>query len=430
MAAALTKKRGIFFGWWIALAGAVVWAANGAFSYYGFSAFFTPLITEFGWSRAGLAGAVSLSRLEGGVLSPVVGYLIDHLGTRKLMAFGVALTGLGYILLARVDSLFWFYFVFVVLVQGGASFGMGNPTMVSVANWFRRRRGQAMGIVTMGLSFGGTAVPLVAWLITTYGWRAAAVVAGAVVWGLCLPLTLLMRHRPEPYGYLPDGDPPPSATPQAQAAATPQTPLRPGPAEEVDWAPLDALRTWAFWGIGLTFTMRHLVTGSVAVHLLPYLIEREMTAEVAATVVGAMALVGAPGRVIFGWLGDHYDKRYIIAFCFVFQSLGLFFFVFLSSTWGALLFLTLYAPTYSGVLPLIPAIQGEYFGRRNFGTIRGLMSPIAMVGTVGGPVFAGYIFDSTGSYNLAFNLFAVANMLALVFVLTIRRPKPVAAPAR
>lgn len=418
MEAAYPKRRGIFFGWWIALTGMVMWAANGAFSYYGFSAFFTPLIQQFGWSRTELSGAISFSRLQGGVMAPLAGYLVDRFGTQKLMAFGVVVTGLGYILLARVDSLLWFYFVFVVLVQGGSSFGMGNPVMVAVANWFRRKRGQAMGIVTMGLSFGGMVVPLLAWLISTHGWQTAAVVAGITIWVLGLPLSLVVRHRPEPYGYLPDGEPAPSATVSTEAAAS----AKPETAPEVDWSAQQALGTGAFWLMSLTIAMRHLVTGSVAVHLLPYLIERGMAAEAAATVLAIMAFTGAPGRIVFGWLGDRYDKRYIMAFCFVFQSVGLFLFVALPLSWGILLFLSLYAPTYSGVLPLIPAMQGEYFGRRNFGTISGLMSPIAMVGTVGGPVFAAYIFDTTGAYDLAFNLFALANLLSLISILTTRRP--------
>ncbi len=408
-------------------------AVSGAFSYYGFSAFFTPLIREFGWSRAALSGAVSVSRLEGGILALPVGILLDRFGPRKIMFFGIFVTGLGYIVLSQVNSLLTFYLVFVILVQGGGSFGFGNAVNVAVANWFRKKRGRAMGIITMGLSFGGAAVPVVAWIIANFGWRTAAVVAGLLLWGFGFPLATLVRHRPQPYGYLPDGDTPQPGT-SVNATDLQSTDKREGSSdvkvveinldEEVNFSPMQAIRTMAFWSIAMTFAARHLVTGSVAVHLLPYLIQdRSLDATVAATVVGLMAIIGAPGRVLFGWLGDRTDKRYVMAGCFIFQSVGITALNLVPGWTGIALFLGLYAPTYSGVLPLIPAIQAEYFGPERFGTIRGMMTPVGLIGTVIGPVFAGYVKDVTGSYEIALTAFAVSNLLALTFIMLTRRPK-------
>ena len=141
-----------------------------------------------------------------------------------------------------------------------------------------------------------------------------------------------------------------------------------------------------------------------------------------AAILSIMALAGAPGRVAFGWLGDILPKRYVMAGCFAFQSAGLLLFTYLPGTWGIVFFLFLYAPTYAGVLPLIPAIQGEYFGRRWFGTIRGMMTPITLTTGVAGPVFAGTVFDLTGSYRPAFTVLAGSILIALTLILLARPP--------
>ena len=148
-----------------------------------------------------------------------------------------------------------------------------------------------------------------------------------------------------------------------------------------------------------------------------------MSLSAAAGVLSLMALIGTPGRVGFAWLGDRYDKRLVIGFCFAFQSVGIILFTALGDTLGIIFFLVLYSPTYSGVLPLIPAIQADYFGREWFATIRGLMTPVATASVVLGPIVVASIRDWTGSYEPAFATLGVANILALVFVAITRPPR-------
>ena len=422
----IPPKRRIFYGWWIVMAGNIMRTVFGTFTYYGFGAFFNPLVEHFGASGASVAGVLSISRLEQGAMAPVSGYLFDRIGPRKLMFVGVLVSGIGFILLSQATSLLYFYIVFIVMVQGGASFGTGGGGVdVAIAHWFRRKRGQAMGWATMGLSFGGVLVIPLAWYIETYGWRNALILAGIITIALGLPLASLVRHRPEPYGYLPDGDPPrENETPTTTTAATTKDAPQPtsNSEEEVSFSPLQALRTSAFWAITLTLTTRRLVTPSVAVFLIPFLQERGMSATQAATILGVMALVGAPGRVIFGWLGDRFPKRYVMASCFAFQAAGLVLLNLFGGYLGIAFFLLFYAPTYAGVLPLIPAIQGEYFGAKWFGTIRGLMTPVTLISAVGGPVFTALVFDFTGSYEPAFLILAFVSLIALMLILLARRP--------
>ncbi len=430
-----TTSPRIFYGWWIVLAASSITAVSATFSYYGFGVFFNPILDHFGWSAAALGGALSLSRLEGGAIAPLVGFLVDRIGPRKLMLAGVLASGAGYILLSRTTSLVYFYVVFLLLVHGGASAGMGNPPRVAVANWFRRRRGTALGLVTLGLSIGGLFARPLADLITTFGWRNALVVAGILIWVVGIPASFVMRQRPEHYGYLPDGRTPEpaavgndgdvaGATPPIEGAGTGEED------PEIDFTPKQALKTMAFWGITLTLTARNLVTGSVALFLVPLLQERGMSLSGAASIVSLMAFLGMPGRVGFGWLGDHYDKRWVIAFCFVLQSAGLVLFTTLGGGTGIFFFLALYAPTYAGVNPLIPALQGDYFGRLWFGTIRGIMTPLSTFALVSSPFLLALVHDRTGSYEPAFVVLAVVNVLALVFITITRRPKDPALAAQ
>jgi sugar phosphate permease len=201
------KKIGprIFYGWWIVVASTVAAGLSGGLYFFGFSTFFLPLIQDFSWSRAALSGAFSFSKLEGGIMGPVGGFLVDRLGPRTVMLAGVSLMGAGFILISRIDSLVTFYLVFIFFIAAGCTIGLQQAPMVAVANWFIQKRGLAMGIVTSGMGLGGLAVPFLAWLIVSSGWRTAAVVSGLAVWVVGIPLALAMRHRPEDQGLLADG---------------------------------------------------------------------------------------------------------------------------------------------------------------------------------------------------------------------------------
>ena len=145
----------LFYGWWVVLAGTAIMTLMGAFSYYGIGVFFNSIREDLGWNAAALGAALALSRIQGGVLAPFVGVLIDRLGSRRLIVTGVLMTGAGFILLGQTRSIVYFYIVFIFLVQGGISAGMGNAPTAAVANWFSRKRGTALGVMNLGISIGG-----------------------------------------------------------------------------------------------------------------------------------------------------------------------------------------------------------------------------------------------------------------------------------
>lgn len=415
------KKGKIFYGWWIVAAATMASALNGGVQLYGFSAFFTPLIQEFGWSRTVTSGVVSLSRLEAGVLGPITGFLIDRFGPRKLMFIGLALWGTGFLLFSRMDSLVMFYVVYVLFLAEGANLSTGAPLSTAVANWFIKKRSFALGIVLSGWGAGGMMVPVLAWVISQYGWRTAAMSAGIAVWVIGVPIAMVARHRPEQYGYLPDGETPVVSPTQVEGPSPDQNPSR-----EINLTPAQALREPAFWFITVSLSTGFMVTSAIAVHQIPFLEDMGISRQWAALVLGLMTLISVPGRLGFGWLGDIYDKRYMLAICMAFQALGLFVFANLTSswaTWGIILYLLIFSPAYGGLRPLSGAIRAEYFGRLNFATIQGLSGFISMWANMGGPVFAGYVYDTTGSYRFAFLFFAVVNFIGIFLILLVRRPK-------
>ena len=204
--------RRVFYGWWIVAVGIAIAILNGAFYTYGFGVYFIPLLHELGASRAALGGVVGLARLEGGLIAPLAGWLIDRYGPRPLLYFGIITMGIAFVLLSMITSLWMLYAVFMIIATA-SSFGGGRPINVAVANWFVRKRARALGILLAGIGLGGSAVFIVGWLTQTYGWRTAAVMAALAYWLVGIPLVSLVHHRPEQLGMHPDGEPLPVEAP-------------------------------------------------------------------------------------------------------------------------------------------------------------------------------------------------------------------------
>jgi len=419
----------IFYGWWIVVASTITLALHGGFYFYGFSTFFVPLEKAFGWSRIAISGAFSLSRMEGGIIGPIGGFLIDKFGPRKMMFLGITIMGTGFILLSRIDSITQFYLVFILLIALGGTVGIGEATFVSIANWFIKKRGTAMGIGVSGVGIGGVLVPILGWLIVQYGWRQTAVITGLIILMVGIPLSFIMRHRPEQYGYLPDGETrQESKTPtEPEAAKIEHRSSKTSPKEsattiDINFSPRQALKTRAFWLLALIFGLRQFISGAVVIHQIPFLIGLGIPAQLAATLLGSLAMISIVGRIGFGRLADIFEKRYVMAICMALLAFGCLILANSQTLWHVIAFLIIYAPAYGGGSTLMMALRGEYFGRLYFGTIMGFMNLIQIFGTVLGPIFAGWIFDVTGSYRTAFITFAIAAATSTVLLLITKRP--------
>ncbi len=423
----MPKKRKIFYGWWIVLASTTMNFFIGGTFFYGFTTFFNPIRDTFRWTAAVTSIAFVFQRLEAGILGPIAGFLVDRVGPRKLMLAGWSVVGLGFLWMSRIDSLWAFYGTFL-LIAFGLSFGSFIVANTAVAHWFTRKRSRAMTLMYVGFGVSGTLVPLVALSISQLGWRETLVFLGIIMWVIGIPLSLVVRHKPEQYGYLPDGETrttidqpvdvqtPPSATETANQDSAPSA---------TGFTAKAALKTSAFWLLGFAFFFQHIGTSAVMVHIVPYLESVELPTTIAATAVTGMTLCSLIGRLGFGLLGDFTNKRYLVAIALTLQTIGLFIFALIDAdrVWLLVPFLLTYAPGYGGPIPLRPALQADYFGTRSFGTIMGLMSSIGMLGGLASPVIAGWIFDVLGSYRLAWQLSAFITLPAVFLILLAKPPK-------
>ncbi|MEX2376349.1 MAG: MFS transporter [Dehalococcoidia bacterium] len=406
----IRHPRDVFYGWWIVASGFLVQLLNGSLLFHSFTAYFVFLQAEFGWSRTVLAGAFSMTRVESGLLGPIEGWLIDRFGPRAVMRVGIVLFGSGFILLSRIDSIVGFYLAFAILAFGSALSGF-LPVSAAVANWFARRRATAMGIMMTGMGFGGLLVPIVTWSLTSFGWRETAFGSGILVLAVGLPAVQLMRHHPEQYGYLPDGEPmTPEQAEQPREAFTGLTARQ-------------ALRTSSFWFLSLGHSVALLIVGAAMVHQIPHMVEGVgLSIQTAGIVVAFLMAMVIIGQLAGGPIGDRFEKRYVVAGCMLGHSIALVIFALATNLIAVVAFALLHGLAWGIRGPLLNSIRADYFGRTAFATIMGFSSLIIMGGMTIGPLFAGAMADWLGDYRISFIVLAVATALGSLLFLMARPP--------
>jgi len=399
----------IFYGWWVALACFLIALLRSGALSYGFTAFFEPIVQEFGWSYTQVSIAFSLRGLEMGILAPTMGFLVDRFGSRKVTFSGVLIIGFGLILLGLTNSLAMFYCAFVLLVLGGSGCA-GTVLMTAVAHWFTRNVGKAMGIVACGFGAGGILIPLIVWLIDSYQWRTTMIILGLGMWALGIPLSFAIRHRPEHYGYLPDGEMPSELNLSDEGRDREEGGFK------------EALKSGNFWMIGGADVIRHMIAMAIITHVMPYLSSIGMSRAASAFVATSIPLFSIIGRFGFGWLSDIFDKRYVLVALYCLFGMGTLAFSYIYVKWLIFPFLLLFSPAFGGVAPIRGAIVMEYFGRASFGRVLGIMMGLSSIGTIIGPAVAGWTFDNVGSYHPVWLWFTGTTLIAIVLMLRLESP--------
>jgi len=427
-AKAVTGKIGnVFYGWWIVTAGVVLCLFGYGGWYYSFGSLFNPISAEFGWSRATTSMAFSLSRLEGGIEGLITGPLVDKFGPRFLVRVGWTMTALGFFLMYFINSFWMFLVSYSLLLSLGMNAGLYLPLQTSVAKWFNEKRGLALGFLTAGAALGGSIlVPVVAWLITDYGWRTAviALAIGAFVvgWGMSF---LLKPHGPEHYGLRMDGKKEgPVKEASAPAAVHGAHVSAKGDGAWEGLTLKEAMKTQAFWLLVVAFTFSHTALSAIVVHQIPFIEDMGISKVLAAAALGTMTLMSTPGRLSGGWLADRWNVKYLYLIASVVQAAGLFIFSRATSMSWVWAFVVIYGLSYGLRIPLEPVMRANLFGRKAFGAIMGYLSAFAITGSFAGPYFAGWIFDTTGNYVIAFLTFAAMMVVAGIVVLFIKSPLP------
>ncbi len=360
-----------------------------------------------------MSGVFSISRLEGGIEGPIAGWLTDRFGARKMIFFGVLIASSGFILLRTVNDIVSLYLIFGLVMSIGFNLGFMHATSAAVAKWFVKKRSRALSFLIVGNGVGGAAlVPVIAWLITQFGWRVATLILGIATLAIPLPLGFLVRSTPEEMGLKPDGETAETKHTSSEPDYTLASSTDDTSVDEVNLTVREALKTRAFWIYALSMILRACILSSIVIHQIPHLTDIGIEYQTASNVLGLMVLMSIPGRFIFGWLGDRFSKRVLLFISCVLQGIGIFIFINASTLPLLYLFVIVYGLGYGGAIPLTVALRADLFGRKNYATIAGITMTLAMIGTVTAPLFAGYLYDTTQSYSLAFYIFIIMIILS------------------
>ena len=405
----------MFYGWWIVITSAILLTLMSLTVFQGLGTVLVSLERQYGWSRTALSGAFSLARVEGAILGPIEGVLVDRVGTRRMVLIGFILMGLGFVWLSQVDTLWEFYAAFMTISLGS---GLGGwlAIVAMVNNWFEKRRSFAMSIAMSGIHLGGLLVPIFALSIENYEFSATTIGVGIILLIVVGPATWIIRSKPEDMGLAPDGV---SVVEESRELLGTSDPSE----DESDFTVMQALKTPAFWILTVTQISSSVSIVTLALHLVPKLTDMGMTLSSAGTVVLVYTVVALPAQSIAGYLAERLPKIIMISFFLFLQGAGIALIALFDNVIMAYLFAFLYGIGFGGRTPLITAIRGDYFGRKAFATIMGVSQFPMNLAMIVAPLFAGYMFDTTGTYIVPFMTFSVLCIFGSALILFVRKPK-------
>lgn len=399
-------------GWRMVLVAFCVDFVAVGFFFYSYGVFFKSIAADFGGSRLGVSVGLSITQAVGAFVAPVVGRALDRYPLRNVMGAGAMLMGTGFLALSQVQTQAQFYLVLGVFIGLGAS-SMGSlATSKLVTNWFDRRRGTALGIAAAGVSLSGVVMPYIsAELIGSFGWRAGFLFYGGFTLLVVVPLVFrFVVSRPEDVGLRPDGALPLVSAAGDDSPAKPRLSLR------------DVARNHNFWTIVLTFALLFCCMSATLTHMIPRLTDSGYSLVQASLVMSLCAGAAVFGKLTFGWLGDRMPLRRLLLVVIAMQFSGQLIMFVASGYWMTVLGAALFGYGLGGVVPTQGTIVGKTFGRERFGSVLGLMRPAMFPVQILGVPFAGWIFDVTGAYTLAFQIFLGIYFLAALTIAAYRPP--------
>lgn len=420
------SRPDLFYGWYVVGACFLTMGMAGGVGAT-FPVFFKPLIDEFHWSRTALAGTVSIGLIVGGLVTPFWGNWTDRSGARAVVVTAAFFAGFSLLLRARVHSLLDIYLAAVL----GALFFAGLdliPLSTAISQWFRSKRGLAMGVTLVGGGVGGLIMPpLVNSLVGLVGWRNTYLFLAGALWLSIVPVAgLILRRRPQDMGLLPDGEIAVSVAEGTDAAETDAAAEQEEKHAHGESLTLkQAVRTLSFWLIAIAFFFPMMSGVGLGTHLVAIFTDMGMSSRAASNCLGLVAGLSIAGRFGFGYAADRFSIRKVFTTCFALEALGVSTLLATDLVGIKALFayVLVYGLTGGGGLVLAPLMVGECFGTKSFGTIFGVLAISAVLGGAVGPLLAGLIFDGTGSYYLAFIIFATGEATAAIAISQARSPR-------
>ena len=404
------KTRTRFFYGYIVLAAAFIIQAAMFGPRMSFGVFFKPLLIEFGWTRALISGAFSISAIVEGSFGIIIGGINDRLGPRVVMTLCGLLVGLGYLLMS-LTSAAWQLYLFYVIIIGIGMGGCYVPLMSTIARWFVKRRSVMTGIVVAGGGIGAIITPpVVNWLISTYGWRNSYIIMGALVLIIIIIAAQFLRRDPTQMGQLPYG-------------------ANEGEERRLDFNTegltlKEAAYTKQLWmTVAMLFCFGFCIF-TITVHIVPYATDIGISATAAANILATRSVAGLIGGILLGGLADRIGNRQGYTIGFILISAALVWLLSAREVWMLYLFAVILGFGGGGAATLTSPLAAELFGIRSHGLILGVIGFCHTIGAAVGPFMAGYIFDVTGSYQTAFLTcvaFAVVGLILAIILRPIKR---------
>ena len=432
----MVVSGGVFYGWWLVGLASFMLTLMSLTVFQGLGTMLVALERQYGWSRTALSGAFSLARVEGAILGPIEGVLVDRIGTRRMVLIGYTMMGMGFIWLSQIDALgrlgllsalpfsslderlihFYGSYMFVSL---GTGLGGWLALIAMVNNWFNRQRSFAMASAMSGIHLGGLLVPVLGLAIERFELDGAAMGIGIFLLLIVGPAVKAIRNHPEDMGLVPDGDSNSSQTnpmdERRQASHVED--------DEPDFTALQALKTPAFWMLTIAQVASSVAIVTLALHLVPKLTDTGMSLSGAGVIVLTYTIVALPAQFVSGYFADRLPKTLMIAFFLFLQGVGILVIALFDSVIMAYVFALMYGIGFGGRSPLTTAIRGDYFGRKAFATIMGISQLPMNIAMIFAPLFAGYMYDTTGTYIVPFTTFAALSFMGAVLMLFVRKPK-------
>ena len=413
-----------FYGWIIvAVAFLIGFTEAGVFQNI-LSIFLKPMAEEFGWSRSLITGSIAFGSICGGIIAPFIGPFLDRHGPRMMAFWGVLLLSAGLMALSLLSKVWQLYLFFGIgrMIAVGV---LGLVISVTISNWFIRQRGRAMGIAHLG-SRAGSAIfpPLAQFTILAFGWRAAWGALGLVVFLLsAIPSLIFLKRRPEDVGLRPDGQPT-EATSRIGDSSEKANDGDSQQAIEPIWTREQALHDPSFWLLVLLVCFIGFSGAGVNFHMFPFLTDRGIAPGMAVFVLSIIAVASATGGLILGYLAERFETKNLLAIVVVILGL-LFLSLFLAVRNVPLLFVfgIFFGALRGGMMPLLPIIWADFYGRISMGTVFGLSRPFALTANAFGPLFGAFCFDALGTYTVPFFIFSILFFLAGLIGFFMKAPK-------
>ena len=413
------KSGGIFYGWWIVGVGVFLLTLQSLSVFRGMGVMLVVLQKEFSWTRTQISLGTLFGRVEGAALGPIEGYLVDRIGARRMILIGFAIMAVGFFLFSFIQNIWQFYAVFIVITLGS---GLGGwLAIMSVINsWFKRKRSIAMAGAMSGINIAGFFLPIYA-ITMQSDFRMTAVVLGGILLVVVVPAVKIIRNSPEEMGLLVDGISS-SKDQDTNVETNSSTDIIIQSSDEPEFTVVQAIRTPVFWILTVAHISSTISIATLSLHLTPRLTDMGLSLTTASSIETIYSVVALPSLFISGWLGDKVSKKYLITLFLVLQGISTCVLAFASGLQFAILFAILYGIAFGGRIPLMTSIRGEYFGRKAFATIMGWsMLPNGILMAIA-PVWAGWMFDSYGSYTIPFVTYATLSIIGSVIMLFARKP--------